>query len=80
MTRIEYLTTAERLSDLLDLVQSDGLQAKGCSLDLLLPPNETGSWDDWLRGEAVDVADVTDEIGEMRMAVDAAALRKGEKQ
>lgn len=76
MTRIEYFTTVEHLSDFLDLVQSDGLQAKGCSLDLLLPQNETSSWEDWLNEEVIDAAEVSDEIMEMRRAVDAAALNK----
>ena len=76
MTRIEYFTTAERLSDFFDLVQSDGLQARGCSLDLLLPPNETGSWEDWLNEEAIDAAEVSDMVTEMRRAVDTAALNK----
>ena len=83
MRRIDYIAKDTRtLADFLDLVQSDGLQARGCSLYLLLPPGESGSWEDWLEKDLPneDAADVSAEIDELRRMVDAAALaRKDEK-
>lgn len=77
MTRFEYVTKDTRmLADFLDLAQSDGLQAKGCSLDLLLPPNETGAWEEWLETELPneDEIDILAHIDELRRRVDAAAI------
>ena len=71
MKMIEYLASARRLADVLDLAQSDGLQAKGCSLDLILPQNDTGSWEGWLDTEYADEYDAEEAITEMRHAVEA---------
>ena len=78
MQRLEYITKdARTLADFLDLAQSDGLQAKGCSLYLLLPPGET-TWEEWLETDLPneDAADVAADIGEMRRMVDEAAMKK----
>lgn len=81
MTRLEYLCkNSKRLADFLDLVQSDGLQAKGCSLDLLFPANETGSWEEWLETDLPneDEIDISAHIDELRRLVDAAAIEHHE--
>ena len=78
MTRFEYLSKdAARLADFLDLAQSDGLQAKGCSLDLLLPPTDSGSWEEWLTAGDPNAYeyDIDYEITELRRLVDAAAMK-----
>ena len=81
MTRFEYLTASiERLADFFDVLQSDGLQAKGCSLDLQLPPNEEGSWIEWLVHDYPDDFDNADraaEIEEMDRTVFRAAASRG---
>lgn len=78
MRRIDYISKdVTTLADLLDLAQSDGLQAKGCSLDLLLPQTESGSWENWLQETAIDGADVADEISAMRRAVEKAVQEHG---
>ena len=79
MKMIEYLThDISTLSDFIDLSQSDGLQAKGCSLDLLFPNNDTGSWDDWLEQEYADAYDARCAVEEMRQQVNESAMRKGD--
>ena len=79
MKMIEYLThDISTLSDFIDLAQSDGLQAKGCSLDLLLPQNDTGGWDDWLEQEYADAYDAECAVREMRRQVNESAMRKGD--
>lgn len=76
MRKIDYITKdAGALADFLDLVQSDGLQAKGCSLDLLLPPNESGSWEMWLQETVIDGIEVAEEVSAMRRTVEKAAMR-----
>lgn len=80
MTRLEYLTKdARRLADFLDLLQSDGLQAKGCSLDLLLPDSDA-TWEEWLETDDPneDEYDIAARIAELRRMVDAAAMRREE--
>lgn len=79
MTMLEYLSkNAQRLAEFLELMQSDGLQANGCSLNLLLPTNETGSWKEWLETDNPneDEYDISAHIDELRRLVDAAAIRK----
>lgn len=81
MRRIDYLARdARTLADFLDLMQSDGLQAKGCSLKLLLPPTETRSWEDWLETDNPneDAWDIAAMIDEMRQTVDNAAAERGD--
>ena len=80
MTRLEYLAKdARRLADFLDLMQSDGLQAKGCSLDLLLPGGES-TWEEWLETDNPneDEYDIAALIAELQRMVDEAAMRRGE--
>lgn len=50
MTWFAYLTkNPRRLSDFLDRVQSDALEAEGCSIKLKLPPQtQLGDWEEWL--------------------------------
>lgn len=79
MTRLDYLAKdARRLADFLDLLQSDGLQAKGCSLDLLLPGGEA-TWEEWLETDNPneDEYDIAAQIAEMWRMVDEAARRSG---
>lgn len=84
MTRFEYVTrNPQQLAALLDMVHSDGLVAKGCSMKLLLPPTETGIWEDWLGEEYPEEWDDCDragELSEMERIVEqtaAAALAEG---
>lgn len=80
MKRLEYLAKdARRLADFLDLMQSDGLQAKGCSLDLLLPGGEA-TWEEWLETDNPneDEYDIAALIAELRRMVDEAAMRRGD--
>ena len=80
MTRLEYLAKdARRLADFLDLMQSDGLQAKGCSLDLLLPDGDA-TWEEWLETDDPidDEYDISAQIADLRRMVDEAAMRRGE--
>lgn len=74
MRRIDYITKdARTMADFLDLMQSDGLQAKGCSLYLLFPGETT--WEDWLEtdDQDEDAMDIADMIDAMRREVDSAA-------
>ena len=77
MRRIDYIAKdARTMADFLDLMQSDGLQAEGCSLYLLFPGETT--WEDWLEKENPneDAADIAAMIEEMRRSVEKAALAK----
>ena len=74
MRRIDYISKdARTLADFLDLMQSDGLQAKGCSLYLFFPCETT--WEDWLETDNPneDGADIAAMIDEMRREVERSA-------
>lgn len=79
MRRIDYLTRdARTMADFLDLMQSDGLQAKGCSLYLMFPGETT--WEEWLETDNPneDAWDIAAMIEEMRRTVDNAAAERGD--
>lgn len=79
MRRIDYLARdARTLADFLDLMQSDGLQAKGCSLYLMFPSETT--WEEWLETDNPneDAWDIAAMIDEMRRTVDNAAAERGD--
>lgn len=78
MTRFEYIAAdVRRMVLLLEIAHSDGLVAKGCSMDLRMPPTETKSWRDWLEEEYPEEWDEWDragELDEMERALDEAAM------
>lgn len=77
MRRIDYFTRdARTLADFLDLMQSDGLQAKGCSLYLIFPSETT--WEEWLETDNPneDAWDIAAMIDEMRRTVYNAATER----
>ena len=84
MTRFEYIAAdARRMVLLLEIAHSDGLVAKGCSMDLRMPPTETKSWGDWLEEEYPEEWDDYDraaELSEMERALDEAAMEAMEKK
>lgn len=78
MRRIEYIAAdARRLASLLEIAQSDGLVAKGCSMHLRMPQTEAQSWEGWLEEEYPEEWDDIDracELREMERVLDEAAM------
>lgn len=78
MTRFEYIAAdVRRVATLLEIAQSDGLVAKGCSVKLQMPPTETQNWVDWLSEDYPaewDEWDRSGELGAMERAVNESAM------
>ena len=78
MTRFEYIAAdVRRMTLLLEIAHSDGLVAKGCSMDLRMPPTETQDWQGWLEEEYPEEWDDYDraaELSEMERTLDEAAV------